>query len=523
MAAQGGVDYINARLTRFPCESDVSWAGTTVTQKQSKWASDWYKSGAAIIGRKDRAYCINYARRIVTKINQYVFGSDVQRSGIDENFERDASRTGMSIGALMQEVSSTYTAGQWCWMSVDRGAPTLDPTTGQPVPRSIAQREAMGDRVFWMLWRSDEVVDWCFDSTGKLKWLITEQDVYNNSDYNQEATTQKVRTIWEPRKITRLVLNEKDNGKIDSFQITPMPIDEVPFVLVGTPSEAPWWFDDVERVQASLLDLESAHNENLIQTVYPQLVMPMGIIENIMRLTQLDGLEGYQKALEMVRGLNYPILEPTEAAGLTRYLTPAAGDLKAIPDEILRRRKELMQIVGLAMANPETNQVQSANSKAWDNLDPSNTMRTRAIMLEEAETKAVALSKKIDSSFQEYKPEYPRQFDIPEPGQDIATIVQLGNMQLPESGQRELMKASMKLLGAIVSIPKTRMQEIMSDIDKMDMGALTGGTDGGIDDIGKVPLAVQQLALAAERAAVTDPALAAKLRAKMDQLINTID
>jgi len=466
MAAQGGLDYIEARLSRFPSESDVSWAGSSVAL-----------SGTNVIGRKDRAFCINYARRIVTKINQYVFGSDIVRSGIDPKFEQDTSKTGISINAFMQEVSSTYTAGQWCWISVDRGAPQIDPTTGRPAPRSIAQRESAGDRVFWMLWQANEVVDWCFDAGGKLKWLITEQEVYDNSNYNVEATNKKIRTIWEPGKITRIMLNEEDSEKIESSEESSLSINEIPFVLVGLPSKTPWWFDDVERVQASLLDLESAHNENLIHSVYPQLVMPIGIIENIMRLTEMSGLAGYTKALEMMRGLNYPILEPTEASGLTRYLTPAAGDLKAIPDEILRRRKELMQIVGLAMANPETNQVQSANSKAWDNLDPSNTMRTRAIMLEEAETKAVALSKKIDSQFPEYKPEYPRQFDIPEPGQDIATIVQLGNMQLPESGQRELMKASMKLLGAIVSIPKTRMQEIMSDIDKMDIKELVPQMD----------------------------------------------
>lgn len=474
MAAAGGKDYIDARLTRFPCESDVSWAGNSQgSVHESKWSSNWAKPGGSIIGRKDRAYCINYARRIVTKINQYVFGGDIIRNGIDEAFQVDATKTGLSVNCLMQEASASLTAGQWCWLSVDRAVMPRDPATGLPSPRSVAQREAVGDRVFWMLWNSDEIVDWHFDGTGKLKWLITEQAVYNNEDFTVEASTQKVRTIWERGRMTRLILDEKDGSKVASEERVEFAAQAVPFVLMGIPSVKPWWFDDVERVQASLLDLESAHNENLITTVYPQLVLPHGIIEDIMRLTQLDGIEGYQKALELVRGLNYPILEPTEASGLTRYLTPAAGDLKAIPDEIMRRRKELMNIVGLAMANPETNQAQSAKSKAWDNLDPSNTMRTRAIELEDAEAKAVELSKLIDTSFKAYKPEYPRQFDIPEPEQDIATLVQLGNLELPDSGRREVMKASMKLLGAIVSIPKDRMTAVLDEIDKMDIQDLT--------------------------------------------------
>jgi hypothetical protein len=44
---------------------------------------------------------------------------------------------------------------------------------------------------------------------------------------------------------------------------------------------------DVERIQAALLNLESAHNENLIKAVFPQLVIPEGIIEKIMELSKI--------------------------------------------------------------------------------------------------------------------------------------------------------------------------------------------------------------------------------------------
>lgn len=479
LSKSGGGPYVDARLTRFTCESDASWAGTAATRlKESKFSANWHRSDTSgIIGRKDRAFLINYAGRIVSKINQYVFGQDIERSGIDDAFAQDATKTGLTINALMDEVSASYTAGQWCWIGVDRGAPEIDSTTGQRVGRSVAQREAVGDRIWWSLWHATEVVDWRFDDAGRLLWLITQQDVYDNADYTKEAADQTIRTIWERGGGRRLYLNRDDKGKVDREEPFTISAPIVPFVLVGVPSSKPWWFDDVERVQASLLNLESAHNENLIQAVFPQLVLPHGVINEIMRLTELTGLEGYESALEMVRGLAYPILEPTDASGLTRYLQPSASDLKAIPDEIIRRRKELMNIVGLAMQNQETNQVSSAASKAWDNLDPSNTLRNRAIILEDVEEKAVALSAKLDLSFPIYDVQYPRQFDIPNPEQDIATLVQLGNLDLPDSGRREVMKASMKVLGSMVSIPKERMDQILKDIDAMPISELIRMTD----------------------------------------------
>src|SRR3990167_9708787 len=87
LAWQGGGDYIGARLTRFPCESDTSWNGSMVPGKPSKWSADWYRQGGdGVQGRRDRAFLINYAGRIVNKINQYVFGTDITRTEIDERF-----------------------------------------------------------------------------------------------------------------------------------------------------------------------------------------------------------------------------------------------------------------------------------------------------------------------------------------------------------------------------------------------------------------------------------------------------
>lgn len=444
----GGRDYVKMALTRFPHEDDVSWSGD---------------SALGVKGRCDRAYLINYAQRIVNKMNQYVFSEDAERDGIDKDFSADVTASGLPVEDFMLDVSSALTTAGWLWLHVDRGAPAADPETGEVLPRSILDRERSGDRVYWSIWRPDEVVDWHFDHGGNLVWLMTQTEEYDNENPTLEPSTRTVRTLWELGKMTRLVIGE--DGKIERQKTRPVSLGRLPWIPVGIPTDLPWWFDDVERVQAALLNLESAHDENLIQAVYPQLVMPQDAIENTMMLCDLDGPEGYEKAVQIVRGLNYPIQEPADAKGITRYLMPSGSDLKAIPDEILRRRKELYQIVGMAMNNAESRQVQSAEAKAWDNLDPSATVAERAKILEGAERKLVQMSKEIDSTFTVYDPRYPRQFDIPDVATDMAALIELDNIDMPEEARREVRKAAMRILGQVVSIPKDRMKAVMDKID----------------------------------------------------------
>ena len=52
-------------------------------------------------------------------------------------------------------------------------------------------------------------------------------------------------------------------------------------VIVGLPSAKAWWFDDVENIQAQCLNYDSMHNETLTDAVYPQLVVPMSLLNTL--------------------------------------------------------------------------------------------------------------------------------------------------------------------------------------------------------------------------------------------------
>lgn len=452
-AIDGGKPYIEARLSRHPCESETSWSGSTAG----------LINAGGMLGRKDRSFFINYSGRIARKICQLVNAGGVQRDGIGEAFAADTTATGLPIQSFMDRASEFLTAAGWCWIGVDRQAAPTD-VAGNVIPRSQAAREASGDRVWWTVWRATEVVDWLFDSDGRLVWLITEQSHAITTTPNVEAVPQVVRTIWERGEGVRLYLDPKDRTKIEREVPFKFAGDAVPFTPVGIPSACPWWFDDVEMVCASLLNLESSHNENLLQTVFPQLVLPSEMVQELM---QQPGVT-YGQAVAMVRGLNYPILEPAQAKGVTRYLQPSAADMEAIPREIIRRRADLFEIVGMQL-RIDTKQVESAEGKRMGLLDVSAVLAQRSVVLQAAETAAVALSKVMDPSFDVYAPVYPTEFDVGDIKGDLDSLLLVNSLDLPEGARREVLKVGIDKLAKLGRIPRARADELKAEADEADM------------------------------------------------------
>lgn len=453
-AVLGGTPYIKARLTRHPCESEVSWSGSSAASIAPK----------GIQGRRERAFYINYAGRIAAKLNQYTVGPHVKRDGADELHISDTTATGVDIHGFWDRVGTFLTAGQWCWIHVDRSAPTLDPSTGRPVQRSVMDAEMSGDRVWWGVWPSTSVVDWKFDQVGGIEWLITESEEYETTTPDSPATEWKVRTIWTKQGGVKLYIDEKKPDEVARSVPFAMPGGFVPFVCVGVPSSDPWWFDTVEHVCSSILNLESCNHENLLQAVYPQMVLPQGVLDSA---RDQAGSLNTQEAITIIKGLNNPIVEDAQHSGITRYITPPKSELQAIPEEITRRRKELFDVVGLALAR-DTKQVESAEAKAFDRLDVNAVLATRSRELQAAETKAVAMSKRLDQRFKEYEPVYPQEFDVSDLASEMEALLGLSSMDLPTGARKELKKAAVRKIAKLGKTPDDRVAELMAEVDETD-------------------------------------------------------
>lgn len=459
LAMDGGRPYIDARLWRAPNESALSWEGS--------------KTEPGVVGRRDRACFINDAGRIASKISQYLFSRPTDRPGVDEEWARDVTNEGVGLEQFWMDVSDELTCGQWCWLQTDRAAPEVD-EAGNIVTRSVADKVAAGDFIFWRLWPATSVPDWYFDRHGNLVWLLTQEESIDASDPFKEPVEVQTRTLWQTAKggchFTRWETREGETRIVSDGTIS--PLEDVPFVLVGKPSCKPWWFDDVELLVAQLLNLDSLHIENLVRAVFPQLVVPESLLDNLeTRLIERIGEKGekvIQAVREVLRGLDTPLIESTEDKGITRFIQPSIQDLQGLPTEANRKRQQLFDQVGLALFNKETRQVQSAEAKQFDHLDTESTLRARARLLQTAEERIVALSSTLDPTWKPYEPTWPDTFDVTDPAADtaaLATLAQFSHLTLTQ--RKVVLKAVTKLMAALVDIAEDEMTAINKEIDEL--------------------------------------------------------
>lgn len=451
LAVNGGRPYIDERLWRAPNETDVSWNGDPAR---------------CIVGRRERASLVNDCGRVASKINQYIFKSAVTRDGIGEAFEKNCTGDGQSIGQFMADVCTSITYGGWCWIQIDR-APLAIGEDGSPVELTLDDKT--GIRL--IKWDAVDVPDWRLNAAGQIEWLLTRSSIYDNSDPRQPTRKGTITTLYELIEGHVYVTEEAEGVDVECRQRVEIPgMKAIPFVLVGKPSNRAWWFDDLENIQAQNLNLDSSHNETLMESVYPQMVLPMSLVNSLETKLLEDGING-EKVLTLVReltvGRRTPVIESGEDKGISRYIAPG-GDLKLLTDEITRKRSLLFDIAGLALMNRETRQVQTAEAKAFDQLDTSSTLGNRAMLLQEAEKRIVDMAKVFDPTFEAWDPVYPCKFDVV----DVAALSQAVTMilnlpDIPPKLMKVALKCTAKILKEIAAVSEDELEEVNEAIDEL--------------------------------------------------------
>ena len=451
LAVDGGRDYIDERLWRAPNETDVSWNGD---------------ASRGIVGRKERTGLVNDAGRVANKINQYIFKEQVSRDGADKAFLKDCTGDGESVHDFMQRVNTAFTYGRWCWLQADRA------------PLAEGEAETLADKapIKWVLWDALDVPDWCVDAAGNIKWLITRSAIYQNEDPNQSPKDAMLYTLYEKREDGRVYITERaDKGNIQNLRenVVLPGLDRIPFALVGRPSAKAWWFDDVENIQAQILNLDSMHYETLTETVFPQLVIPSSIgnsLETRLSEKKVAGQSVVAVIRELTIGRKIPIMEGAEDKGISRFITPS-GDLKLLTEEAGRKRALLFDMVGLALFNKETRQIQTAESKQFDQLDTNSTLANRAIILQQAESALVKLSQMFDKGFHAWEPAYPSKFDVVDITALAQALAQTANMpnKTPKVKRIEA-KCALRVLKEVAagSVTQEEIDEAMAEIDETD-------------------------------------------------------
>jgi len=442
----GGRPYVNARLSRYSAESEIDWIGGS------------RPDGSESTGRLQQTHAFPYLGRIASKQNQYVFQTQPIREGADPEVLKDITRDGRSVNDIMRKASDIALACKWCWIGVN--APKVK-ENGQKF--TVAEKEQQNIRPYWNVYSPLDVLDWHFNERGKLQWIKTRGIEYDDSDPKSLPAPRHVVTLWEIGKITKYwrVKNTGARVNIESEEIPISLQTEIPFVLVGDIDAEPIAFDDLEAINRTILDLGSVTRANFFNCSYPQLVIPDGLIQ---RMVSEQFVANPTEAAALVIGRKFPIQVAKDDAD-PKYLMPDASAMAGGPALIAQMKRELFEVVGMAL-EPDSKQVASAASKEWDSLDVSAVMVARAEMLEDAENKAVEMSKAWDSSFQGWTAIYNREFDIGDFKAEVEALVMAGNMSMPDGVSRELVKKLVDRLDRIGSkIEAETMTALIAEID----------------------------------------------------------
>ena len=445
LAYDGGRPYIDARLTRFPAEADCEWFGN-----------------ARITGRKDRAFFINHPRRIVDKLNQYVFQTIPIRQDLEQPYTEDIDLQGHTINQFMEDLSTAITLYRFAWVLVDRDALAVD-ENGKTIPQSRAEKKSRKDRVYWMLYTPPDVVDWKISEENGIEWVLTEEKYVDDANPWAMVRKKKTRTLWEPDKKTTFYFGE-ENDKI--WEEVVNTSGRMQWILVGGMNDRAWWFDDIEATARSMMDLQSSYDKSLFDTVYVQRVLPADAIRQLTESS--DGIS-YDRAISMVLSEQTPIMETGDSKGISRYIQPNTSS-EILRRELDARKNELYDIVGLGLAT-ETRQVKSGVALHWENLDPESAFAERARLLESAEQELAQLSNFMDSDFPLYTPEYNKKFDMSDWKEDLKIMLEIGKSTLPERANKILILAIIERLKNVNGFSPTDEEwvEIEKQVEEMDL------------------------------------------------------
>lgn len=400
---KAGKPYISARLHRGIHEDALSWSGISQAATSTEPA-------VFVPARVDRSHFIPYASRIVDKVEEHIYGKPIKRDGADSLFLNNADRRGADVNLVMKLLYEYWTVCGWGWLGIDRTSATGEPS------RTVAEKERNKDGVFWTAYAPWEVVDWCYEDSGELAWLITKKPYYENADPTALAVDLVCCTLWLPGGGTRFWLNAA--GVVQRQEVFSTPYPGIPFRLLGQISDEPHWFDSVEMIAASLLNMESEAHTNLSKGVYSIPVVPSALVEGASSDLGKGGnstttATEAKVIVQKVFGRKNPIYEDEASKNITRFVSPEQGDMDAYPNEIERTKKALYEIAGLGISKQkDTADAESADAKQFDHLDINAVLRDIAQQIQRAEEGAIELSKKFDSTFAAYKPVYPTEFSV---------------------------------------------------------------------------------------------------------------
>ncbi|MBQ7208641.1 MAG: hypothetical protein IJS01_12660 [Lentisphaeria bacterium] len=430
-AYSGGGDYIDQALIRHVSEIDIEFAE-----------------------RRKRAYYFNYPRAIARRITQYVLAAEPLRHGGDPELMEDFSRTGLRVNEVIRQLSTLVNVYGRAWLLVE--TPSF---TGR-VDLERARRERL--RPYCRALSPLQVVDWAYGNDGRLLWILTAEEVFDNSDPFTPPVRALRRRLIER---DRWRLFESDPAGVREIAGGVNPAGEVPAVEVAEPDgfglESRHWFEDVVRISEAILNNESEAQMNVVKQMFGMLVVSDAFVRGGRKLNSTGNADG-NFAATVARSA--AIVESVEEKGISRFISPSGVENAAIRAENVSLKRELYDVVGLAVQSPGR-EAQTAESKAWDFQNVCQFLAARADLLEQAENAAWRLMRKFDPGVKIPQISYNRKFAVRDLAGAIEGLLRLREFDSGPEFRKALRRSALDLLDAVGSVGISDRNKILEEIE----------------------------------------------------------
>ena len=430
----GGKNYIDQALIRHVSEIDIEFAE-----------------------RRRRAYYFNYPRAIAQKITQYVLAVDPVRRNADCRFVEDWGRSGLRCNEIMRQLSTLLNVYGRAWLAVEmpnfEGKPSVERARKECLRPSVRALSPL------------QVTDWSYAPDGRLLWAVcAEEELLNRDPFSPPVKLRRrrlfTRETWHLYEQTPNGVKEIDSG----INLT----GTVPLVGVTEPDgfgiDGGHWFEDVVHISEAILNNESEAQMNTVKQMFGMLVVSESFARGAQKLNSA-GSKSENFSATVARSA--AIIEAIDEKGISRYISPSGVETATIRSENDHLKRELYEIVGLAMHNNSRNN-QSAESKAWDFQNVSQFLAARADLLEQSELEAWKIMHLYDLDIPVPEVIYNRKFAVRDLNAAIAGVLQLASLDMGSAYRRAVGYTATELLNAVEPLSIKCKQEIFDEINRKE-------------------------------------------------------
>jgi len=431
-AYRGGKNYIDQALIRHVSEIDIEFAE-----------------------RRRRAYYFNYPRAIAQKITQYVLAIEPARRGAREDMVEDWSSSGLRCNEVMRQLSTLLNVYGRAWLAVE-----MPDFEGKP---SIERARREGLRPYVKALSPLQVTDWAYGKDGKLLWAIcTEEELLNRDPFSPPVKLCRrrlfTRETWHLFEQTHSGVREIDSG-INMTGIVPLiGVTEPDGFGIG----GGHWIEDVVNISEAILNNESEAQMNTVKQMFGMLVVSESFARGAQKLN-LSGSKTENFSATVARSA--AIIEAVDEKGISRFISPSGVETATIRNENEHLKRELFEIVGLALQSNSRNN-QSAESKSWDFQNASQFLASRADLLEQSELEAWKIMQRYDLDIPVPEVLYNRKFAVRDLNAAISGIIQLASLNMGDSFRQAVGYAATELLDAIEPVGIKQKQKIFNEINQ---------------------------------------------------------